>query len=123
GDEQLTSGEYFDRVIFSGADGDEVVIELASTEFDPYLIVIDANENAVAQEDDSPGAGLNVRLAVRLPSTGQFTVIVTSALPGETGGYARSLAATGQSRPGGDVGPGVQGQPQRQPQQPGPPST
>lgn len=96
GDEKLSSGEYFDRVSFSGGAGDEVLIELSSTAFDPYLIVIDANENVIAQEDDSPGAGLGVRLTVRLPSAGQFTIIVTSAYVGETGGYSLTLSAPGQ---------------------------
>ena len=97
GDEKLSSGEYFDRVSFSGAAGDEVLIELSSSDFDPYLIVIDANDNVIAQEDDSPGAGLGVRLTIRLPSTGQFTLIVTSAYVGETGGYRLTLSAPGQA--------------------------
>ncbi|NLE80206.1 MAG: carboxypeptidase regulatory-like domain-containing protein, partial [Rhodococcus sp.] len=82
----------------------QVTIDLSSTEFDPYLIVIDANEAVIAQEDDSPGAGLNVRLTVTLPSSGQFTAIVTSALPGETGGYSLSLSAPGQVGMGAAVG-------------------
>lgn len=96
GDEQLSSGEYFDRVTFSGAAGNVVVIELTSSEFDPFLIIIDGNEQVVAQEDDSPGMGLNVRLTFTLPSTGQYTLIVTSALPGETGGYDLSMSTPGQ---------------------------
>ncbi len=101
GDEKLSTGEYFDRVTFSGAAGDEVLIELSSTAFDPYVIVIDANENVIAQEDDSPGAGLGVRLTVRLPAAGQYTIIVTSAYVGEAGGYSLSLSAPGQSTSAG----------------------
>ncbi len=96
GDEQLASGEYFDRVIFSGAAGDVVVIELTSGDFDPYLIVIDGNEQVVAQEDDSNGMGLGVRLTFTLPSTGQFTLIVTSAYEGETGAYSLLITTPGQ---------------------------
>jgi len=96
GDEVLASGEYFDRIIFTGTAGSQVTVDLSSTEFDPYLLLIDANESVIAQEDDSPGAGLNVRLTVTLPRSGQFTAIVTSAQPGETGGYSLSLSAPGQ---------------------------
>lgn len=95
------------------------MIELTSAEFDPYVIVIDANENVVAQEDDSPGAGLNVRLTVVLPGSGQFTVIVTSALPAEMGRYSLTLSAPGLSTAGGmvtDVPPAQQQPPL--PQQP-----
>jgi len=57
GDDTLNSGEYFDRVTFQGAAGDQVVIELSSTAFDPYLIILDASDQPLLQEDDSPGAG------------------------------------------------------------------
>lgn len=96
GDEQLSSGEYFDRVTFVGAAGDEVLIELSSTEFDPYLIVLDPGERVLAQEDDSPGMGYGVRLSVTLPSAGQYTAIVTSAFAGETGGYRLTISAPSQ---------------------------
>lgn len=112
GDEQLASGEYFDRVTFSGAAGDQLVIDLTSTEFDPYVLIIDSSENAITQEDDSPGAGLNVRLTFTLPSSGQYTVIVTSALPGESGGYSLALSAPGQADARGTVGAPARQQPQ-----------
>ncbi|MBX3143365.1 MAG: carboxypeptidase regulatory-like domain-containing protein [Trueperaceae bacterium] len=116
GDEQLSSGEYFDRVIFSGSAGDVVVIELTSSEFDPYLLIIDGNEQVVAHEDDSPGMGLNVRLTFTLPSTGQYTLIVTSALPGETGMYSLLITTPGQIAKGTASTPSVPSQPVANPQ-------
>lgn len=104
GDEQLGSGEYFDRITFQGAAGDEVVIELTSTEFDPYLIVLDPSESPLVQEDDTPGYGLGVRLTVRLPRAGTYTAVVTSAFAGETGGYRVSIATVAQAAAG--TGPG-----------------
>lgn len=111
GDEQLVGGEYFDRVTFDAAAGDTVSIELTSTEFDPYLIVLDANEQPMFQEDDSPGAGLNVNVAVTLPAAGRYTVVVTSAYPNETGAYRLTIAAAGAG-----------GAPTPQPNQPAPPA-
>lgn len=110
GDEQLVGGEYFDRVTFDAAAGDTVSIELTSTEFDPYLIVLDANEQPMFQEDDSPGAGLNVNVTVTLPAAGRYTVVVTSAYPNETGAYRLTIAAAGAG-----------GAPTPQPNQPAPP--
>jgi len=104
GDEQLASGEYFDRVTFTGAAGDEVLVGVSSTEFDPYVIVVDATDNVLVQQGDGPGVGTNVRLALTLPSSGQFTVIVTSELPGEVGGYALTLAAPNQVASSGGLG-------------------
>ncbi len=97
GDEQLATGEYFDRVTFSGVAGDEIVIELTSTDFDPYLIIIDASDTVLAQEDDSAGAGTGVRMVFRLPESDTYTVIITSFSPGESGGYALTLSAAGQA--------------------------
>lgn len=121
GDEQLASGEYFDRITFVGAAGNEVVIELVSSEFDPYLIIIDADERVLAQEDDSPGMGLGVRLSVTLPSAGQYTAIVTSAFAGETGGYRLSIATPGQAAAvGSDARGQTPAQPPAQPPLPAP---
>lgn len=97
GDEQLGSGEYFDRVTFVGTAGDVVVIDLNSSEFDPYLILIDADEQVLAQEDDTPEMGLNARITLTLPTTGQYTVIVTSAYAGESGGYRLSISTQAQA--------------------------
>lgn len=82
---------------FSGNAGDEVLLEVSSSDFDPYLIVLDPSGNPVAQQDDAAGAGTNVSLAFVLPAAGTYTLIITSALPGETGGYRVSLSAPGQA--------------------------
>src|SRR5690606_13094770 len=121
GDSQLASGEYFDRITFQGNAGDAVLIEITSSAFDPYLIVLDQADNVLFQEDDSQGFGLNVRVEYRLPATGSYTVVVTSARPGETGGYSLSLSAPDQAvaGPGKDV-PAAGGTPPAQaPAQPG----
>lgn len=82
---------------FSGNAGNEVLLEVSSSDFDPYLIVLDPSGNPVAQQDDAAGAGTNVSLAFVLPAAGTYTLIITSALPGETGGYRVSLSAPGQA--------------------------
>src|SRR5690606_23880792 len=52
GDAQLASGEYYDRVTFQGNAGDVVLIEITSSAFDPYLILLDQSDNVLFQEDD-----------------------------------------------------------------------
>lgn len=105
GDELLPGGEYFDRIAFTGNAGDELLIELTSTDFDPYLIIIDSAGNSVAFQDDAAGRGLNVQLRFTLPASGQFTAIVTSALPGEAGAYSFLLSAAGQAAAGAATSP------------------
>src|SRR5690606_28566547 len=121
GDSQLASGEYFDRITFQGNAGDVVLIEITSSAFDPYLIVLDQADNVLFQEDDSEGFGLNVRVEYRLPATGSYTVVVTSASPGEAGGHSLGLSARGQAAAGPAKGvPAAGGTPPAQaPAQPG----
>lgn len=97
GDEQLNSGDYYDRVSFNGSAGDVVLIEIQSTQFDPFVLVLDANDNVLAQQDDGPGVVTDVRLEFALPASGSYSIIITSAFPGETGGYSLSLSAPGQA--------------------------
>ena len=120
GDAQLASGEYFDRVTFEGAAGDQVVIQLSSSAFDPYVIVLGPDERPLIEVDDSPGAGLGVNVTVQLPSAGQYTIIVTSAYAGETGGYALTISAAGSApaaAPGKSTPPSPAQAPTQAPQQ------
>ena len=120
GDAQLASGEYFDRVTFEGAAGDQVVIQLSSSAFDPYVIVLGPDERPLIEVDDSPGAGLGVNVTVQLPSAGQYTIIVTSAYAGETGGYALTISAAGSTpsaAPGKSTSPSPAQAPTQAPQQ------
>ncbi len=120
GDALLNSGEYYDRVTFEGAAGDQVVIELTSSEFDPYLMIVDASDQVIFQEDDSAGMGLGVRVTFTVPSAGQYTVIVTTAYAGETGGYRLLLSSPAQA--GAAPGPTPQTQTPPTPQIPSTPT-
>ncbi len=111
GDTQLQSGEFYDRVSFEGRAGDRIVIELSSTEFDPYLLILDANDQVLLQVDDSAGAGLNVLLTYDLPAAGRYSLIVTSARPGEAGGYRLSIAAPSAAGSTPASQPAASGQP------------
>lgn len=97
-DEQLASGEYFDRVTFSGAAGDEVRVEHSSREFQPYLLIRDPDGEPFLEDDGSSGAG--VQVVFRLPASGTYTAVITNWAPGETGGYRLVLSDPNQ-RSGG----------------------
>ena len=66
-----------------------LTMNLTSTAFDPVLIVMDASERVVVQDDDS-GAGLNASLEVQLEA-GRYTVLARG-YPGETGAYRLAIA-------------------------------
>jgi len=89
------NNSYLDTYIFNGSRGEEVTIEVNSKEFDTKLEVFDSDNNSLVVNDDRDGQNYNSLVVVRLPATGQYTVVVTSANKGELGKY--SLAARVQS--------------------------
>jgi len=99
GDETLESGEYYEVYSLSGTAGDYVVIDLQSSDFDPYLILA-APSGAHFENDDYEGDASRSRLAMELPESGDYVIAVTSYEAGETGAYELSMdlgAATGAS--------------------------
>ncbi len=65
-----------------------MVADLTSTAFDPMLVVLDANESIVAQDDDS-GVGKDANLEVLL-EPGRYTV-VARGYPNQAGAYRLTL--------------------------------
>ena len=86
GDSRLSSGEFADYYRLPLTAGASVQLRLASTEFDPYLIVRMPDGQQHDNDDLVPGStdsGIDMPLA----EAGEHTVIVTSYRPGETGSY------------------------------------
>lgn len=67
----------FSTAQFSGARGQTVHINLSSPDFDPYIFLVNADGDVVA-EDDNSGGNLNARISMELPEDGQYYVIVNS---------------------------------------------
>jgi hypothetical protein len=86
GDTQLDTGEFFDSYTISGQAGDAVTIEMVSTDLDAYLFVRGPQDFA-RDNDDGPGMGLNSRIEIVFPATGEYSVVATSYAAGEVGSY------------------------------------
>jgi serine protease Do len=104
---------FFNLYTFDGEAGQEVVIEMSSSELDAYLILLDPSGRDVAQDDDG-GGQTNARLSTRLPVSGTYTVLANSYAPGEQGQY-RLRVATSSSVPQAYVGPILEEQGRLQP--------
>ena len=87
GDAQLESGEFRDTWVFDGQAGQTVSFEVASTEFDPYVLLVGPNGEVVDENDDADGRMDLARVTARLPESGRYRVITTSYAAGETGAY------------------------------------
>ncbi len=94
GDNQLTSGEYVDSFDLSGVSGEFLVVDLRSRDFDPYLILI-APSGEQFENDDHEGDATRSQLAMQLPESGDYRVLVTSYKPGESGSYALTIGGGG----------------------------
>ncbi|PSB13552.1 serine protease [filamentous cyanobacterium CCP2] len=82
---------FYNAYVFEGRSGQEVVIDMQSSEFNPYLILLTPNGTPLAQ--DGNNGVPNSRLAVTLPDSGTYIILANSFAPGETGGYQLELAA------------------------------
>ncbi len=91
GDGQLESGEYRDIYVFNGTEGDGVSVEMTSSQFDTYLIVV-TPEGDTIQNDDDEGNTSKSRIDLVLRETGRYRIIATSYRAGDTGQYEVSLA-------------------------------
>jgi hypothetical protein len=92
-DPQLASGEYYDLYThIAGTANGVLTIDLRSSDFDVYVIVLDPNGNPLAEFDDTTGLGTDLRETLTLPAAGTYTVAVTSAFAGELGRYTLQLS-------------------------------
>ena len=56
--------------------GDQVAIDLKSTEFDPLVVLMADDGSTLGSNDDAPGGGTNSLLFARIPETGKYWVRV-----------------------------------------------
>jgi len=77
GDQRMNDGTWADVWQFQGQQGQRVVIELRSEEFDTYVQLLDAQGNRLAEDDDSLG-NLDARVEFTLASGGMFQIVVNN---------------------------------------------
>ncbi len=71
------SGANSPRYTFVGTQGDMVIITLESLDFDTYLSLLDPGSMELASNDDG-GDGSNSQIALKLPESGTYTIVVGS---------------------------------------------
>jgi len=96
GDTTLSSGEFIDNYRFVGQAGQRVVIDLQSSAFDTYMILV-APSGAQEDNDDTGGA-TNSRIETVLAESGEYRLGVTSFAANETGAYDLSVGGLDDGR-------------------------
>jgi serine protease Do len=94
-----SDSSYFNAYTFEGKAGQNVQIEMTSSEVDSYLILLSPDGQDLGHDDDSAG-GPNARLTVALPADGIYTVLANTYKAGETGRYSLRLTMRDRSPSG-----------------------
>ena len=91
GDQTLSSGEFADLYNANVETGETIVVEMTSSQFDPYLILRPAGGGTQVDNDDWEGDRTRSRIEYVATQGGNFEVIATSYQPGESGDYSVSI--------------------------------
>jgi hypothetical protein len=86
----LTEFSYIKTYQFEVTQRGLVTIDLASTQFDAYLVLLHQDKTSIAQDDDS-GGGSNARIVVTL-DPGVYTILANAYSEGESGAFDLTTA-------------------------------
>ncbi len=86
-DPTMTEGQHYDVYTFTGRRGQNVSIDLTSSTFDTFLMLIFPSGEGV-EDDDGIAGSTNSRISGALPEDGEYTVVATSYSAGATGAYS-----------------------------------
>jgi serine protease Do len=107
-DAHLNDRSVYQAWTFYGTQGQMVQIDVMSDAFDAFCILQGPAGNEIARDDDS-GEGLNARVSVSLPVSGQYRVIVNTYRQNQFGVYRVRLTSGAAPAPTGQ--PTVSGAP------------
>ena len=107
-DARLNDGSVYQAWTFYGTQGQLVQVDVMSDAFDAFCILQGPAGNEIARDDDS-GGGLNARVSVALPVSGQYRIIANTYRKDQFGRYRVRLASGGAPAPLGQ--PNVGGAP------------
>ncbi len=94
GDRVLPNNSYFHLYTFEGKAGQQVTIEMTSSQIDSHLyLLLPGKEKLVAENDDISPTNFNSRLTVNLPENGIYYVLANSFEAGELGSYSLRAVA------------------------------
>ena len=88
GDERLSDGSKYERHSFNGSTGQRISIQLSSSAFNTYLILLDPNGQKISENDDSSQETINSSITITLPSSGTYSVLANSYDDSGQGAYS-----------------------------------
>ena len=91
GARRLNDGSLYQEHRFQGMAGQSVSLQLESSDFDTYLILLDSNGEKLGENDDIADGNTNSQINVSLPRDGTYRVIVNSYDEGGQGRYRLTI--------------------------------
>ena len=107
GDRTLDDGSYYDLYEIDARAGQEIRIELTSSDFDTYLILVDSNGQPIAENDDRSRSDTNSVLEITLETDGEYRILANSYDSRGRGSYTLrvfDLSADVGPQPNGNTG-------------------
>ncbi|OAB59325.1 hypothetical protein AY600_19305 [Phormidium willei BDU 130791] len=95
---RLRDGSRYNLYEFSGEAGQEIRIQLDSSDFDTYLILIGPDDQPLAENDDRTSGDTNSELVLTLPATGTYRVVANAFDSRGRGDYQVAVYATETAR-------------------------
>ncbi|MEM8640091.1 MAG: hypothetical protein AAGG51_14935 [Cyanobacteria bacterium P01_G01_bin.54] len=90
-DRRYDDGSFYDEHLFRGGQGQSIVINLSSTEFDTFLAVFDANGQEILAQNDDAGGTSNSSVTITLPYDGLYRIFVNGYNETDLGSYAITI--------------------------------
>ena len=93
-------GSLYDEYKFKVGEGMNIQVTMESTDFDTHLLLVDAANEKVGEDDDGGGGpnGTDSKLVMVAPKSGEYRVFANSHEAGSTGTYKRSIVTTAASQ-------------------------
>jgi hypothetical protein len=85
----------YDLWTFSGKAGDTITIDMRSTAFDTFMVLLDPSDVPVAENDDVSAGSTDSHIAFTLASTGTWTIVANGVASVSTGDYTLSISCPG----------------------------
>jgi len=95
-DDEKGGDKFVDFYQFSGQAGEKVAIEAKSKNFDTFIFLFDSTAKDLATDNNSSD-GTNSLLVFELPTTDQYLIAVSSAVPKQLGKYELSWRSATQA--------------------------
>ena len=92
GDAKLKSGEYYDKYTWQAHAGDYLVIDLYSSDFDPYLILVPGGGKPQVDNDNFNNSSSRSQLSYKVDQDMTIIIQVTTSAPNTTGRYMMTVA-------------------------------